>query len=401
MSKFTTEVRYICETAAGLDESAEYTSLDTILTAASPNIFNFDFPIFDENYRLVLEKKILKHYYTREIGEETVGLWKLRLDSRLNEIMPFYNKLYESELLTFNPFYNVDYTKSGNREGTGNNSVVGTNTMNGTVKDEGLRTTTNSSNTASTDTSTNETTKTNTGNENTMERTNLTKERTGTETTTDTGTVGKTTILDTNTAHTGTDRVSEQDEKKNDHWDYYSDTPQGTIGSVPGGGQQALEGNTYLTNVRHITDDSTGSDKTSQTTHGHNIHDTGENNEDVVTDMTSTLTLATTETNTGLNEADKTLTSNEQQSASLSATKNVGTTENGVGTDTNTTTYNTTNGNTENKLAHNLEEYTEHVVGKTGRYSFSKALIEFRETFLNIDAMIIAQLNDLFMGLWE
>lgn len=129
MSKYTTEVRFICETAIGLDESVGYADVNEVITGAIPKIFNFDFPIFDESYRVVLERKILKHFYTREIGEETVGLWKLRLDTRLNEIMPYYNKLYESELLEFNPLYTTDLTRKRDNEITNQNegSVDSTN----------------------------------------------------------------------------------------------------------------------------------------------------------------------------------------------------------------------------------------------------------------------------------
>ena len=119
MSKYTTEMRYICETEAGLSESVGYSKIKDVIAKAIPKIFDFDFPIFDENYRNVLETKILKHYYTREIGLETYGLWKLKLDTKLNEIMPFYNQLYKSALLEFNPLYEVDYSKTGNRDSSG------------------------------------------------------------------------------------------------------------------------------------------------------------------------------------------------------------------------------------------------------------------------------------------
>lgn len=123
MSKYTTEVRFICESASGLDESAGYNSVNEIIAKALPNIFDFDFPIFDESYRSVLETKILKHFYTREIGEETVGLWKLRLDTRLNEIMPYYNKLYESELLEFNPLYTTNLQRTRDINGSNASEV--------------------------------------------------------------------------------------------------------------------------------------------------------------------------------------------------------------------------------------------------------------------------------------
>ena len=130
MSKYTTEVRFICETAAGLTESAGSSKVNEIIANAAPIIFNFDWPIFDEAYRLGLEEKILRHYYTREIGEETVGMWKLRLEDRLNLVMPKYNQLYESAKLEFNPFYDVDYTRQGTNSGEGTSSGTTNSTGN-------------------------------------------------------------------------------------------------------------------------------------------------------------------------------------------------------------------------------------------------------------------------------
>lgn len=119
MSKYTTEVRYICEHFSGLSESVGYNDVEKVIKNCLPKVFDFNFPIFDESYRTVLETKILRHYYTREIGLETVGLWKLKLNTKLNEIMPFYNKLYKSELIEFNPLYDVDLTRERKIKGTG------------------------------------------------------------------------------------------------------------------------------------------------------------------------------------------------------------------------------------------------------------------------------------------
>ena len=119
MSKYTTEVRYICEHFSGLTESVGYNDVEQVIKNCLPKVFDFNFPIFDESYRTVLETKILRHYYTREIGLETVGLWKLKLNTKLNEIMPFYNQLYKSELIEFNPLYDVELTRERKIEGTG------------------------------------------------------------------------------------------------------------------------------------------------------------------------------------------------------------------------------------------------------------------------------------------
>ena len=111
MSKYTTELRFICESEAGYLESVGYNSVNDVISEARTKIFSFDYPIFDDTYKEVLETKILKHFYTREIGSETYGLFKLRLDAKMNEIMPYYNKLYNSELIEFNPIYASDITR--------------------------------------------------------------------------------------------------------------------------------------------------------------------------------------------------------------------------------------------------------------------------------------------------
>lgn len=129
MSKYTTELRFICEFEAGYDESQGYTKINDVISKALPKIFSFDFPIFDSSYRTLLCTKIIKHYYTREIGEETYGLWKLRLETRMNEIMPYYNKLYTAWLQEFNPLYDTDLTRDhiltreSNTDGTQNGTT--------------------------------------------------------------------------------------------------------------------------------------------------------------------------------------------------------------------------------------------------------------------------------------
>lgn len=120
MSSYTTELRTICESYAGFSDIAVYDNIDDIIAKALPKLFNFNFPIFNESYRITLETKIIKHYYTREISEETVGLWKLRLDSKLNEIMPYYNKLYNEIENAVNLFNNKNITVTYKRNNEGN-----------------------------------------------------------------------------------------------------------------------------------------------------------------------------------------------------------------------------------------------------------------------------------------
>ena len=95
MSVYTTELRYICEHDAGLKESVGLNQIDDVIAACRASIFG-EYPIFDEAYRPTLETMILKHYYMWEIGAETVGLFKLWLNERMNEIMPKYNLMYSA-----------------------------------------------------------------------------------------------------------------------------------------------------------------------------------------------------------------------------------------------------------------------------------------------------------------
>lgn len=235
MSKYTTEVRFICESKSGLEVSGGSGDVDNIIAGSWNKIFTSKAPFFDETYRSILCSKILKHYYMREICCETVGIWTLWMNTRLEEIMPYYNQLYESAKIEFNPMHDVDLTREHKRT---ENEEANSN-----------RTSKSDSNSAST----------------------------------------------------------------NNSKELYSDTPQGSITN--------LENNSYLTNA--------------------------------------TITENTGENTTTLNNTDE-------------ATNNVNTTE----------------------------DYTETITGKQGTESFSNLLNKFRETFLNIDMMVIEEFSDLFFGLW-
>ena len=99
MSAVTMTLGYICEGLVGRAEPAGYTEIvNTVIPKAAPILFDFNFPIFDEQYRNVLLTKIIKHYYTREIGEETLGLFKLRFDTRLTKSCPTTTKCMKPKL---------------------------------------------------------------------------------------------------------------------------------------------------------------------------------------------------------------------------------------------------------------------------------------------------------------
>lgn len=107
---------------------AQYTLTLKQLKENNVPLFNFNYPIFNEEYRAILEDKITRHFYFREIGFETIGRFLFELETKLNEIMPYYNKLYESTLLEFNPLINYQVKETYNKTNNGNIEGVSSNT---------------------------------------------------------------------------------------------------------------------------------------------------------------------------------------------------------------------------------------------------------------------------------
>lgn len=131
MSKYTTELRYYLQTLAKTEDEE---NVADILEKSWNLVFNFDFPIYDEKHRQELCTKILLHYYFREIGMETIGAWRVKLQMKMNEIMPYYNKLYQvldenfSLAKTRESFRNLEHT--GKNDFTGSVNTTNTNTSN-------------------------------------------------------------------------------------------------------------------------------------------------------------------------------------------------------------------------------------------------------------------------------
>jgi hypothetical protein len=93
------------------------------IESARKKLFDFDYPIFDYAYKPIFETHFLRNFYTREIGFETEGLFKFYLENWLQINMPYWNKMFESELLVYNPLENsvmdVTHTKKNDSNQTG------------------------------------------------------------------------------------------------------------------------------------------------------------------------------------------------------------------------------------------------------------------------------------------
>ena len=76
-----------------------------------------------------LAKKIVDHYYMREIGFETIGLFIHYAKTSMNELMEEYLPLIYSSAIQYDPLVNVDYTESFNKNAqTGNTGSSSTST---------------------------------------------------------------------------------------------------------------------------------------------------------------------------------------------------------------------------------------------------------------------------------
>ena len=438
MSHWTTEVRFICENAAGLIESVGFTNINSVLDKSWNKVFDFDFPLFDDNYRKALCIKILRHFYTREICEETVGLWKLRLNDKLNMIMPYYNQLYESELIKINPLYTVNYTKNhndsggdvrvinekttGSEVGSGSNSGVRNTSSNENETNKGTRKTTNSetgTNKGTRDTTSSETGKivtdtTNTVNESGSSSSEKTTNQTNSGTTSNTINSTVTTSTNVEGTHNETSNQTNVSDKVETLSQRYSDTPQG--------GLNGINDNNYLTNVTLNNNDVTQETKNNVTTNGGDKSTTTGNSTTNQTDSgENSGKVETSETGKGSNSSEKSeignSTENNSKNGSVKISDDYSTTKNDTGSITDD--YATTNSGT-GKIEDNYSNsnkrdtsgnrdmsdaitttraYIEHVMGSNNR-SDSSLLNEYRTTFLNIDEMIINELNDLFMNIW-
>lgn len=315
MSKYTTEVRYICESYADLTESAGFNSVDEIINIAIPKIFNTsEIPMFKgetEEHRALLFKKILLHYYSREIGYETVGLWKLKLNTKLMEIMPYYNQLYESELVKYDPLKNVDNTHTHAGEYNDDEKV---DNVRDTVDNDVAHTA---------------------GTSETDEDVTLRHAKT-----TSRGNDTKTNVINSN----------------QDSWTLFSDTPQGGINGI-NNASGGVGDNSYLTTATHVINTPDG--QTVTDTYG-NIVETYNANGDRKDNTHSVTSVDTTTTN------DKT----------------------GKVTDDN------------KRNTQGTDEYENKEFGKIGVETYQEMIEKWRNTFLNIDLMVIKELEPLFMQLW-
>lgn len=104
--------------------------ISNLANAGRAVIFDFDYPLTTNITKESFETMILNYFLMRRIGYETVTAFKIALSVKLNEIMPKYNKLFDS-MQNWNLFSDGEVISRS--ESSSSSSNTGTNaTSNGT-----------------------------------------------------------------------------------------------------------------------------------------------------------------------------------------------------------------------------------------------------------------------------
>lgn len=376
---------------------ANYTiELGQLVNRGYPLALN-DYPIFDESHRDVLNKKIISHYFFREIGAETPDRFNWYLRTKMHEIMPYYNELYKSELIDFDPLEtfkyneNVSGTKNQKEQGNSQNNLRETgnttDTYGETKKSDTDKTLTGkSSETVSENSeSTNADTVTN----------NLTELQINKGDTESTQTNNLTTTNATQNTGGGTNVTSGT--KQTD----FSDVPQTGINTTtvetvnPDGSITRTTTSTgYLTTRTTDTTNENAKTTTNETSNGvtTNTGTTGTTN--IITENrsnTKTGTVETETTNNASNSYDKSTETEQTDSETVTAS---------IGSDRSIVVDNSKQNSINQNV--NIDETQTNAIERSGRQGTSPAALisEYRAIILNIDMMIIDELETLFMGVF-
>ena len=109
-------------------ELEDYLTQEQITTIVNAGIWN----------KNKLAKKIVDHYYMREIGFETPGLFANRVKARMQEIMEDYLPVIYSNAIKFDPLVNVDFTETFERQIESESHNNGTSSSNSNSNSSGL-----------------------------------------------------------------------------------------------------------------------------------------------------------------------------------------------------------------------------------------------------------------------
>lgn len=121
------------------------------VVAAGVDIWDFEYPSYYKgDQKKAFEQKVLDHFWTRQIGQETVGRFLLYFRRTVREIMPYYIQRYESVDLMKDPEikpldnYNMieEYEQETSETGSSTNQTTGNSSGTGGDAKTGVESTT-------------------------------------------------------------------------------------------------------------------------------------------------------------------------------------------------------------------------------------------------------------------
>lgn len=431
MASYTTELYNVMRDMGGnYSNPLMIQNMAPIILSSWEAIFT-PFPIWEESYREVLCTKILAHYYNREIGSETPALFIFRLNRKMQEIMPYYVQLYNTQLFDVD-IDNIEVNLYDEYQENEKGDSRDENTANRTTGTEDKRTKEEKADESSTGTSIHsgengtQSSSTSSGSEKNNETDSMNRDLTShntsqstnnntidgsdrtdyNSTTTDTYNRTDTTTLGSGLKHSGSDSVthSGNDITKS------SDTPQGALTN--------LLNDTYLTQAQVLvhgevintqygqTETKTGTDTLKQTG---TIASAKSGNDTVTHKSTEEGTVNSLSDGTEKENETKNIegTKTHDEQASESSTSKDSSNDNHTEQRNNTLT------STEDYISNFLERsgyfkngdytkdnwYNKHTHGHDS-INWIDGVLKWRESLINIDMMIIEDLEPLFMGLW-
>ena len=125
MSRYTTELRTIVQNTSLEEVESWFTDYEL-----SDYLTEEEIAIIEERgtwSKEKLAKLIVEHYWMREIGLETVGLFKHQVKVAMQEIMEEKLPLIYSASLQYDPLVNVDFTETYEAENSQDGNADGLN----------------------------------------------------------------------------------------------------------------------------------------------------------------------------------------------------------------------------------------------------------------------------------
>ena len=99
------------------------------------NLFDFPYQFYDEKQKPEFEKKFIQHFYFHEIGTETVGRFQHNLKVKFDEVLPYYNMLFETTNIDYDLLNNYNVTEKFNKTKDNIKDITGNANQTGTTEE--------------------------------------------------------------------------------------------------------------------------------------------------------------------------------------------------------------------------------------------------------------------------